>query len=178
LDLIRIGDKVVNKKKIFDVINNVLSLRASGLSQVETAARLSLDRTLISRLESLGELRKGRSIAVIGFPLANRNELQSALEKEGVDFIFLLAEDERWDFIKERSGLDLFNDIMGLITAARSFEKIIVLGSNKRVAVMEAVLGKEVIGFIIGESPITSNVFVPPEELLKIVRAVKENVED
>ncbi|HZK17746.1 MAG TPA: transcriptional regulator [Clostridia bacterium] len=178
MDLIRIGDKVVSKKRIFGVVDDILNLRSSGLSQVETATRLSLDRTLISRLEGLGELRKGKSIAVIGFPLSNRDELQNALEKEGVDFIFLLAEDERWDYIKKRSGLDLFNDIMELITTVRGFDNIIILGSNKRVEIMEAVLGKEVTGFIIGESPITSNVFVPPDELLKIIRAVKVDGKD
>lgn len=175
MDLVRIGDKIVSRRRIYQAVDKMLEMRKRGLSQAETAARLGVDRTLVSRLESLGEVRKGERIAVIGFPVANKDELTGALQKEGVDFMLLMTEEERWDFIKQRSGLELFNKIMELMSFVRGFDHIVVLGSDQRVKIMEAALGREIISHIIGSSPIQEDKFVNIEELLEIIRAVKRD---
>jgi len=59
MNIIRIQDKVLNPERIHRAVDQILQLRQEGLSQQEVAARLNIDRTLISRLESLGEIRKG-----------------------------------------------------------------------------------------------------------------------
>ncbi|MCG9968277.1 helix-turn-helix domain-containing protein [Pelotomaculum terephthalicicum JT] len=174
MELIRLGEKIISKRKINQVLNNMLSLRRKGLSQTEVASRLGVDRTLVCRLENLGEIRKGRRLAVFGFPVLNKVEIQEVLEREGVDFIFLMSEEERWEFVKQKSGVDLFDAIMDLIAKAHSFDQVLVLGSNQRIKIFEAVLDKDVVGFEIGESPIQEDKYVDPDELVDLVRAIKE----
>jgi len=176
LDLIRIGDKVVSRHKIDHFINEILQLRSSGMSQAEVAARLGVDRTFVSRLESLGEVRRGKSVAVVGFPIANRQEIQLLLEEEGVDFALLMSEEERWEFVRQKSGIELFNAIMELIAKAHSFDQIVVIGSDKRIKIIRAALDKEVVGLEIGESPIKEDKYVEPAEVRAIIRAVKAGV--
>lgn len=173
LELIRLGEKIISRSKIDQVIGEMLALRARGISQKEVALRLGIDRTLVNRLESLGEIRKGRRLAVIGFPVLNKKEVQDALEREGVDFIFLMSEAERWEYIKQKSGIDLFDSIMELMAKAHSFDQIVVLGSNQRIKIFEAVLDKEVVGFEIGESPIQEDKYINIEKLLELVRLIK-----
>ena len=61
MELYRIGDKVVDGRKIQREVQRILSLRAQGYSQLEVSQRLGIDRPWISRLESMGEVRKGKA---------------------------------------------------------------------------------------------------------------------
>lgn len=173
MDLVRVGEKVICRRKINQIIEDILDFRVKGLSQAEVAARMGTDRTFISRLESLGEVRKGKRIAVVGFPVLNKEEINDLLVKEGVEFIFLMSEDERWEFVREKSGLDLLNSIMDLIALAHSFDQVVILGSNKRIKIIAAVLDKEIVGFEIGESPIKEDKYVNPVEFLEVIQAIK-----
>lgn len=173
IDLIRLGEKLISRRKIDKAVGEILKLRAEGLSQTEVAGRLGLDRTMVCRLENLGEIRKGRRLAVIGFPILNKKELEEALEKEGIDFVFLMSEQERWQYIRQKSGIELFDAIMDLIARAHSFDQVVVIGSNQRIKIFEAVLDKEVVGFEIGESPIQEDRYVEVEKVLELVRAIK-----
>lgn len=173
VDLIRIGDKVVSRHKIDTLINEILRLRSAGLSQTDVAAGLGIDRTLVSRLESLGEVRKGKSVAVIGFPIANREEIYALLQDEGVDFALLMSEAERLDYVRQKSGIELFDSIMELIAKAHSYDQVVVIGSDKRIKIIRAVLDKEVVGLEIGESPLKEDKYVDPAEVAAVIRAVK-----
>lgn len=173
MDLIRMGGKVISLRKLNKTVTEIFDLRSTGLSQTEVASRLGLDRTLVCRLESLAEVRKGRRLAVLGFPVANKKELQSALQAEGVDFVFLMNEAERWEYVRNKSGLDLFDSIMELIAMIHTFDQVIFIGSNKRIKIIEAVLDKEVVGFAIGESPIQEDKHIPPWEIVNLVRSIK-----
>lgn len=172
MDLIRLGEKIISRRKIDQTVGEILRLRAEGLSQTEVAGRLGLDRTMVCRLENLGEIRKGRRLALIGFPILNKKELEEALEKEGIDFVFLMSERERWEYIRKKSGIELFDSIMEIIARTHSFDQVIVLGSNQRIKIFEAVLDKEVIGFEIGESPIQEDKYVEIEKVLELIRAI------
>ncbi len=174
MELIRLGEKVVSRRKIDRTVDEILSFREKGLSQTEVAARLGIDRTLVCRLENLGEIRKGRRLAVVGFPILNKEELQDVLEREGVDFILLMSESERWEFIKQKTGVDLFNSIMELIAKAHSFDQVLLIGSSQRIKIFEAVLDKEVVGFEIGESPIQEDKYVEIGKIIQLIRAIKE----
>lgn len=55
--LLRIGDKLINRNKIDRVVDRILHLRTQGLSQQEVAAQVGIDRSVISRLEHMGEVR-------------------------------------------------------------------------------------------------------------------------
>lgn len=134
---------------------------------------MSVDRTFISRLEGIGELRKGKTIACIGFPIKNKTEIQAILEEEGVEFIMLMTEEERQTYVEQRSGKEMLNELMDLIGKMHSFDTIIAIGSDKRIKLIQGLLDSEVICVEIGTSPITEDKWVDPGEIRKILAAVK-----
>lgn len=173
MDIIRIQDKIISLQKINDSIAKILQMRALGYSQQEVAKRMSVDRTFISRLEGIGELRKGKTIACIGFPIKNKAEIQSILEKAGVDFIMLMTEEERLDYVEQRSGKEMLDELMDLIAKMHSFDKVIAIGSDNRIKLIQGLLESEVISVEIGTSPITENKWVDPDEIRKILTVIK-----
>ncbi len=168
--LLRIGEKIINRQKINQIIDEMFNLRSQGFSQQEVANRVGIDRTVISKLETLGEVRKGGKVALVGFPIENCEELRLMARQEGIDYSLLLSEQERWDFVQKKSGIGLFNTIMEIIATLRNYDIVIILGSNLRIKLMETLLDKEVIGIQIGESPIADNKYVDPERIKGIVQ--------
>lgn len=173
MDLVRIGEKVISRQKLADLTDRILEMRARGLSQQEVADRMGLERTFISRLETLGEVRKGQTIALVGFPVENRAELEEVARQEGVDYTFLLTDRERWEFLENKSGVELFNHIMEIIAAVRRYEVVILLGSDRRVGLMKGLVDKEAILVPIGSSPMTRGAWVDPERLRALIRGLK-----
>jgi transcriptional regulator with XRE-family HTH domain len=171
--LIRIGDKVINRDRIFHVITRMLDLRASGLSQSEVAEQLGIDRTLISKIESIGEMRKGKKIALVGFPIKNGQELTRLAQEEGLDFILLMSERERRDFAESTTGAQLLNQVMAMIAQARECDWVIFLGSDQRLKMIEALVGPNVIGLEIGSSPLYEDKWVDPESIRQLIRSLK-----
>lgn len=175
MDFIRIGEKVISREKINEAIDDILTGRAKGLSQAEVAGRMNLDRTFISRLETLGELRKGGSIALIGFPLSNCDEVRDLAREEGVDFTLVMTDEERWRFVREKSGADLLNELLGLIASVKKYDKVILIGSDRRLEIMKGLFDRstEVITVVIGRSPVLGDIYVNPESLRHIIRNLK-----
>ncbi|HYG57027.1 MAG TPA: helix-turn-helix transcriptional regulator [Symbiobacteriaceae bacterium] len=173
--LIRIGDKVINRERIFQVVTRMLELRARGLSQQEVAEQLEIDRTLISRLETIGEVRKGKKIALVGFPIKNADELKTIAESEGLDFVLLMTEEERLDFARSQNGVDVLNMVMALIARARECDAVIFIGSDQRLKMVEALVGPHVIGLEIGSSPIHDDKYVDPDAIRDLIRNLKES---
>ena len=172
MEMLRIGGKTVSREKIVHAVDLILSLREQGYSQQEAANRLGVDRTFVSRLEKIGELRKGNSIAVVGFPIENKAELENMMRQEGVDFWLLLTDAERWEFLKEQSGHKLFNKTMDIIAKVRKYDVVLFIGSNYRIKLSEALLDKEIVGLEIGRSPIKGDVYVEPKRVLSIIRQI------
>ena len=173
MDFYRIQDKIISWQKIEKSLQKVLQMRARGFSQQEVADRLNIDRTFISRLEGLGELRKGQSIACVGFPLSNKEEIQSILEKEGVEYILLMTEQERQDYVNKRSGKELLNELMDLIADVRKYDVVICIGSNERVKLMEGVLDSQTLSIEIGISPITEDKWLDPAIIREMLRSIR-----
>ena len=173
MEFFRIQDKIVSWERLEKILKKALTLRSRGFSQQEVADRLLIDRTFISRLEGLGELRKGQSIACLGFPIQNKNEIMAILESEGIDYILLMTEDERQDFINNHSGKELLNEIMKIIAELRNCETVICLGSDERLKLVEGILDGQVIPYELGTSPITEDKWVDPKEIRKILRSIK-----
>lgn len=171
--LLRIGDKIINRDKIHRAVDTMLELRARGMSQQEVANKIGIDRTVISRLESFGEVRKGGRIGLIGFPIKNCDELANVARQEGIDYILLMSDKERWDFVQSKSGLELFNEIMEIIATLRNCDIVIILASNMRINLVRALLDKEVIGIQIGESPIAEDKYVNPDDIRAIIRQLQ-----
>jgi transcriptional regulator with XRE-family HTH domain len=173
LKLVRIGDKIISYDRISKTIDRILSMRSEGFAQQEVADKLDIDRSFVSRLESLGEIRKGERIALVGFPVANKEDLAKVALGLGVDFVYLLNDSERWEFVEQKSGVALLNDVMKLISEMRQFDTVIFIGSDMRIRLVEAILGKEVISVQIGESPITEDKYVDPDILRDLIMTIR-----
>ena len=172
MDLMRIGEKVVSRDKLNRAIDRILQLRADGASQQDAAQELGVDRSFISRLEGMGEVRKGGRIALIGFPLANKDEILRVGEEEGCDFMLLMTNSERWKWVGKESGVELLNEVMALIAKVKEFDSIVLIGSDMRIRLVEAVTGKDVVAVSLGESPVTEDRRVEPEVIRAIIRSL------
>ncbi|AZR74966.1 transcriptional regulator [Anoxybacter fermentans] len=151
------------------MIEKILNLRSQGLSQTEVARELEVERTFISRLESLGEVHKGGRIAIVGFPIANVEEIREMALNEGVEFVLLMSEKERWSFIK-RDGLDIFNQIMEILIRLKEYDLVIFLGSDMRIDLADTLLEGKVVGIELGTSPITEDKYIDPSILKNIIK--------
>nr|WP_245302336.1 transcriptional regulator [Symbiobacterium terraclitae] len=155
------------------MVDRMLELRAQGHSQQEVAEILDVDRTLISRLESVGEMRKGKKIALVGFPVKNGPELTQMAQAEGVDFILLMSDQERLDFARSQNGIEVLNQVMRLIARARECDAVIFIGSDQRLKMVEALVGPHVIGIEIGRSPMSEDVYVDPDRVRSLIRSLQ-----
>jgi len=173
VQFIRIGEKIICKEKLDREIDKILELRAKGITQEGVARKLGVERTFVSRLESLGEIRKGKKIALVGFPIKNKEELTHLAEKLGIEYVFLLTQEERFEFIKKKGKNELFNEIIEIIVNLSDFDLIIFMGSDMRVPLVEKIFSIQVIGIVIGHSPIKESKYVHPEKIIEIVKQVK-----
>lgn len=174
MDFIRIGDKLISESKIQSSIKEILDYRVKGFSQQEVAQKFNLDRSFISRLEKLGEVRKGKKIAVIGFPVLNKDEVLEICRQESIDFTLIMTEKERWKFLKNKSGLELFNDVMQSISRVREHDVVILLMSDKRAKLVSGLLEGEILQITLGRSPLSEDQYVIPEQLKQLIKASKE----
>ena len=173
MDLIRIGDKVISLSRIANITEQILLARSQGLSQQDVAKKFSVDRSFVSRLESLGELRKGRSIAVIGFPIANAEAVTQLCQELGVERCWVMTNEQRWQYAQSRNGIELINEIMDLANTYRQFDCVILLASNARVRLMAALLdSRAVVPLVLGETPLTTDVTVDIEALKRTILSV------
>lgn len=174
MDFIRIGDKIISEGKINKGIKEILELRAQGYSQLEVARRFDLDRSFVSRLERLGEVRKGKKIAVIGFPIKNKDDVLDVCRQESIDYSLIMTEKERWDFLKRKSGLELFNDVMNSISKIKEHDVVILLMSDKRARLIAGILEGEVLQINLGPSPLAQDQYVEIEYLRTLIQTAKE----
>ena len=171
-ELVRVGEKMISMPKIEQSIQKILQLRAAGLSQQEVANLLHLDRTFISRLESIGEIRKGKKIAVFGFPLKNNVEIVKIAREGGIDFVYVLNQEERWNLVKGKSALEFFNWVMELIAKMQAYEIMILISSRRWLKIAEAFFNNEVVFLELGPSPIQEDCWLDPARFQEIVSKV------
>lgn len=173
MSLIRIGEKVIDRGKVDRTLDKLFELRQNGASQQEAAAAIGIDRSFISRIENIGEIRKGRRVALVGFPIGNKSELEELAKKAGVDYVWLMDDVGRWQYVEERSGVELLNDVVKEISGFHQFDAVVFLGSDFRVKLIEAILGDKVTSIVIGTSPILDDVHVDPEVVASVLEAVR-----
>ena len=173
MQFIRIGEKIISKEKLNREINKILELRTKGATQEGVARKLGIERTFVSRLESLGEIRRGRKIALIGFPIKNKEDLIHLAEEWGIEYVLLLTQKERFEFIEKKSKSELFNEVLEIIVNLADFDLIIFMGSDMRVPIVEKIFSVQVVGIIIGHSPIKESKYVNPEKIIEIIKQVK-----
>jgi DNA-binding transcriptional regulator LsrR (DeoR family) len=174
MQVMRIGDKVISLGRIHLMVEQAMALRAQGLSQSEVAHRLGVDRSLVSRLESLGEIRKGHAIAVIGFPVANRPAIEAVCQELGVEFVWLMTDRERRAFAESLSGAALIDQILKIAARVRQFDAVVLMASNERIRLMQALLNPgQVVPLVLGETPLEQDVTVDVEALRHAILAVR-----
>lgn len=174
MNIISMGDKVVNADHIHLMVDQILQLRQKGFSQQEVADRTGIDRGFIARMESLGEIHKGVHLALIGFPLANVRELTEVARAAGVDFILLMSESDRQHFMEDMKSSDLINHFMALIAKLKEYNNVIFIGSDMRIKMVEAILGPKIIGWEIGISPLTEDRWINTEQLKQLIEQLKK----
>nr|MDA8212531.1 hypothetical protein [Clostridia bacterium] len=81
--------------------------------------------------------------------------------------------EERWNFVHSFKGPDLLDRILNLLAEIRSFDVVILLGSDQRIRTIRSLLDQEVVEIEIGQSPIKDDRIVPVDELVGLVRLVK-----
>ncbi|MGB4183415.1 MAG: transcriptional regulator [Dethiobacteria bacterium] len=173
--IVRIGDKLVSVDRAKRLLERVLEQRAEGLSQQEVARRLSLDRTFISRLEAIGEIRKGKRVAVIGFPVKNKDELLKTCQDLGLEFFWLMTNQERWKLVDERQALDFFNQVLELIAQLRDYEVLVMATSEKWYRFAEALLDCQILYLSLGPTPIGEDQLVDPDRFRSLIEQVLNN---
>ena len=169
MDFYQIADKVISQKKIMTSIEKILKLRSQGKSQHEVAEITGVDRSFISRIENLGEMRKGKRIGVVGFPIKNKDEIRQILMERGIENSLLMNEAERTSFVQSKPGSDIVNELMALIQEYRMYDTVIVLASDMRTKWIEALLDQQVVMVDIGASPLTEDVYVEPNRIIEIL---------
>ena len=174
METIRIGDKLINRNKIHKQIDAMLDLRMQGFSQQEVAKAYATDRAVGSRVESLGEIRKGGRVALVAFPLSNKEEILTLAAQEGIEFSVVFNDKERWAFLRDKNGVQLFNEVMSIIAKLRESDVVIVAASNMRINLAEAIIDKHVIGITMGESPIEEDKYLEPQLIKDIMQKIKK----
>jgi hypothetical protein len=167
----RIGDKVVSRQKLIDALEAVLEDREAGATQEEAAHRAGVQRSFVSFLETLGEVRRGPRVALVGFPVANRDEVRALADKFGLDFVMVVNQSER-ESIESGNATNVFNQLLETLAVLREFDTLVLIASDLRVKTIERILGTEVVGIPLGSSPLREDKVVDLVELEKVLSAV------
>ena len=169
--LFRIGDKVVSEDKLHDAIAAILEERETGATQGYVARSHQVQRSFVSFLETLGEIRRGDRVAVVGFPVANVAEVTQLAEKYAVDFVLVLSQEER-EAVESGDATRVFNSLLETIAVLRDYDTVVLLASDWRIKTMEKILGAEVVGIPLGPSPLRTAVEVDLQQLDTILSGV------
>ncbi len=169
--LFRIGDKVVSEDKLHDAIAAILEAREAGATQEDVARTHQVQRSFVSFLETLGEVRRGDRVAVVGFPVANAAAVKELAEKHAVDFILVLSQEQR-EAVESGDATRVFNSLLETIAVLREYDTVVLLASDWRIKTMEKILGAEVVGVPLGASPLRTAVEVDLVELDAILSGV------
>lgn len=164
MKLYRIGDKVVSEEKLAHALDEILELRASGATQEEAATSSGVPRTFVSYLEKLGSVRKGVRIALIAFPVSNKEAVVALAEKYGIELALVFSQTER-ENVGDGSAASLFNSMIDTLAELKTFDTAVVAASDYRIGTFHEVLDCEVVGLQLGPSPITEDVELDLVEL-------------
>lgn len=169
--LYRIGDKVVSEGKLHDAVASILEEREAGATQEDVAGKHEVQRSFISFLETLGEVRRGDKVALVGFPIANAEAVKALAETHFLDFVLVLSQHER-ESIESGDATRVFNQLLETIAILRDYDTLVLMASDWRIKTMETILGTEVVGIPLGVSPLRTDVEVDLGNLDRILTGV------
>lgn len=169
--LFRIGDKVVSRERLLEHVDAILAEREAGATQEEAAERHGVQRTFVSFLESLGEVRRGPKVALVGFPVGNNEEVRALAEARAVDFVLVLSQAER-ETMEGGEAAVVFNLVLDTLAELKEHDVIVLMASDKRIAAIERILGREVVAIPLGASPMRADGTADIAELDAVLAAV------
>jgi hypothetical protein len=167
----RIGEKVVSRERLVDAIDGILRCRQDGATQEEAARQAGVTRSVVSFLESLGEVRRGRRVALVGFPIANSAEIHAVADRHAVDFVLVLSQEQR-EAVESGSSATTFNHLLETLATLKEYDTVVLMASDWRIATIERILGGEVVGIPLGASPIREDRAVDPDELDRLLSGI------
>jgi hypothetical protein len=170
--LFRVGNKVISLGKITDAVTAILEERERGATQEEASRAHGVQRSFVSFIETLGEVRRGGRVALVGFPVANTAQVRAVAERHAVDFVLVVSQDER-ESIESGPAAGIFNQLLETIAVLKDYDVLVLLASDWRIKTIEKILGKEVVGIALGQSPIREDVEVDLAELETVLAAVE-----
>ena len=171
MKLRRIGDKVISEEKLHAAIDAILTDRENGATQGETAEAFHVQRSFVSFLETLGEVRRGSRVALIAFPVSNAESIIELGKRYNLDLVLALSQHQR-ETIEMASGVSVFNTVIDTIEELIDYDVVIICASDARIASFERILAVNVVGHILGESPLRHDVEVDIDDLEQLVSAV------
>ena len=167
----RIGDKIVSAEKLSGQTTDILLYREQGATQAQVAKAHGVERSFVSWLETLGEVRRGRRVALIAFPVANGDDIRAAAERHGVEYVLVMSQDERVSMSAGR-GDAVFNQVLDTLATLKDFDVLVLLASDWRIGTIEKILGREVVAMNLGHSPLQNDVTVDIAELDAVLDGV------
>ena len=167
----RIGEKVVSRDKLVDAVEGILESREAGATQEEAARAAGVTRSVVSFLETLGEVRRGPRVALVGFPVANVDEIRAVAERHAVDLVLVVSQAER-ESIESGSSANVFNRLLETLATLRDYDTVILMASDWRIATIERILGSEVVGMPLGPSPLREDRAVDIDELERLLGGI------
>ena len=167
----RVGEKVISREKLFEMVSEILTDRERGATQEETAANHGVQRSFVSWLESLGEVRRGPRVALVGFPVADSEAVREMADRYAVEYVLLMSQSERESF-EGGTGAEVFNRVLDTLAELTGFDVIVLMASDRRIETIERIMGREVVPMCLGESPLREDVEVDLAELEGILEGI------
>ncbi len=130
---IKIGDKVISVERARELIEKIFDLRSEGSTQEEVAQMLGVERTFISRLEGIGEIRRSKEIALVCSGVSDEQKTRATAEDLGVDFFYLNG--------KKNTAM---KDILWMLDRIKDIDYVVFLGHRDELALLEQVLDKKI----------------------------------
>ena len=120
----------------------------------------------------MGEIRKGKKIAVVGFNIKNKDEIEKVALGSGVELIRLFGEKGKENLIKGKNGEDILDSAFKVFAELANFDLIVFMASKKRVRKAEKIFGKRIYGFVEGRDKNTEEIFIHPEKFKAILEGI------
>ncbi|MHB0977560.1 MAG: transcriptional regulator [Candidatus Aquicultorales bacterium] len=172
MGLLRIGDKVISNDRLASMIDQILARRSVGATQEEVASEFGIQRSFVSNLEGLGEVRRGRKVGIVGFPISNKEEVELLASEFAIDYVYLMNEEERVEFGRRHSGAEVFNEVLAVLAELKRYDTVVIMASDWRISTLGKILDRDVYGIPIGQSPITESKVVDTSQLREILASV------
>lgn len=132
---IKIGDKIISLDRASDLIDRIFDMRSNGSTQEEVAKTLGVERSFISHLEGIGEIRKSKEIAFIGSGVKDEAAVEKTVHDLNFEHVFINGD-----------GRAEIGEALAVLTILKDIDFIIFLGPDSEHKLLESVLDKKIIG--------------------------------